>query len=196
MNTDDLVTMLATGPQRGIANAPNLSLRRQRSVGRALARHCSWPSCWVCVTTSRTPCRGRCSGSSSATSCRSPPQVCLRSRAFQARRRRRRGGVRPGCSRSADVADRCDPIDSGGFRRVERSRLRKNLGVLPGLIATLSVPTFAAMAWATKGFAPTRLRLAGAAMGLASGGVAAAVYSLHCPEMAAPFLVCGILGAS
>ena len=58
----------------------------------------------------------------------------------------------------------------------------------PVLIATLSVPIFAAMAWATKGFAPTRLRLAGAAMGLASGGVAAVVYSLHCPEMAAPFL--------
>jgi hypothetical protein len=58
----------------------------------------------------------------------------------------------------------------------------------PVLIATLSVPTFAVMAWATKGFAPTRLRLTGAAMGLASGGIAAVAYSLHCPEMAAPFL--------
>jgi len=58
----------------------------------------------------------------------------------------------------------------------------------PMLIAALSVPTFAAMAWATKGFAPTRLRLAGAAIGLASGGIAAVIYSLHCPEMAAPFL--------
>jgi hypothetical protein len=58
----------------------------------------------------------------------------------------------------------------------------------PLLIATLSVPTFAAMTWATKGLAPTRLRLAGAAIGFASGGLAAVVYSLHCPEMGAPFL--------
>jgi hypothetical protein len=58
----------------------------------------------------------------------------------------------------------------------------------PFLIATLSVPTFAAMAWATKGLAPTRLRLAGAAVGLSSGAIAAVVYSLHCPELAAPFL--------
>jgi hypothetical protein len=39
-----------------------------------------------------------------------------------------------------------------------------------------------------KGFAPTRLRLAGAAAGLAAGATGAAVYSLHCPELAAPFL--------
>jgi RNA polymerase sigma-70 factor (ECF subfamily) len=58
----------------------------------------------------------------------------------------------------------------------------------PLLIATLSVPTFVAMIWAVKGLAPTRLRLAGAAMGLASGGIGAVVYSLHCPEMEAPFL--------
>jgi len=58
----------------------------------------------------------------------------------------------------------------------------------PLLIATLSVPTFVAMAWATKGLAPTRLRLCGAAMGLAAGALAAVVYSLHCPEMTAPFV--------
>jgi hypothetical protein len=58
----------------------------------------------------------------------------------------------------------------------------------PLLIATLSVPTFVAMAWVTKALAPTRLRLCGAAMGLAAGGLAAVVYSLHCSEMAAPFI--------
>lgn len=58
----------------------------------------------------------------------------------------------------------------------------------PLLIATLSVPTFIAMSWAMRGLAPTRPRLAGAAMGLASGGIGAVVYSLHCPEMGAPFL--------
>jgi hypothetical protein len=39
-----------------------------------------------------------------------------------------------------------------------------------------------------KGLAPTRLALAGAAAGLLSGSIGAAVYALHCPEMAPPFL--------
>jgi hypothetical protein len=36
--------------------------------------------------------------------------------------------------------------------------------------------------------APTRLRIAGAAAGFAAGAAGALVYTLHCPEMAAPFL--------
>lgn len=36
--------------------------------------------------------------------------------------------------------------------------------------------------------APTRPRLAGGSAGLAAGAAAAAVYALHCPEMATPFL--------
>jgi hypothetical protein len=52
----------------------------------------------------------------------------------------------------------------------------------------LSVPVFVAVMLAMKGLAPTRLRLAGAAAGLASGSLGALVYTLHCPEMAAPFL--------
>lgn len=39
-----------------------------------------------------------------------------------------------------------------------------------------------------RGLAPTRLRLAGAAAGFAAGSLGALVYSLHCPELAAPFL--------
>jgi hypothetical protein len=58
----------------------------------------------------------------------------------------------------------------------------------PFLIATLSVPGFVAVMWAMKGLAPTRLRLAGAAAGLLSGAIGAVVYSLHCPELAAPFI--------
>jgi hypothetical protein len=58
----------------------------------------------------------------------------------------------------------------------------------PLLIAALSVPAFAAMTWAVKGLAPTRLRLAGFAAGLLAGAVATLVYSLHCPEMEAPFV--------
>jgi hypothetical protein len=58
----------------------------------------------------------------------------------------------------------------------------------PFLVALLSAPVFAALLWATRGLAPTRLRLAGSAAGLLSGAVGALVYSLHCPELAAPFL--------
>lgn len=55
-------------------------------------------------------------------------------------------------------------------------------------IAFLSLPLFAGLLWAMKGLAPTRLALAGAAAGVLSGAAAALVYSLHCPELGAPFL--------
>ena len=58
----------------------------------------------------------------------------------------------------------------------------------PFLVAMLSAPVFVAVVWAMKGLAPTRLRLAGAAAGLLSGAVGALVYSLHCPELEAPFV--------
>jgi hypothetical protein len=58
----------------------------------------------------------------------------------------------------------------------------------PLLVALHSLPVFVAVVWAMKGLAPTRLRLAGAAAGFASGSVGALAYSLHCPELAAPFL--------
>jgi hypothetical protein len=58
----------------------------------------------------------------------------------------------------------------------------------PWLIAGLSVPVFVAVAWAMKGMAPTHLHRAGAMAGFASGALAAFVYSIHCPELGAPFL--------
>lgn len=58
----------------------------------------------------------------------------------------------------------------------------------PLLVALHAVPVFVAVIWAMKGLAPTRLRLAGAAAGFASGAIGALAYSLHCPELAAPFL--------
>jgi len=60
--------------------------------------------------------------------------------------------------------------------------------VCPWYIAAVSAPLFAAAMWAVRGLAPTRLRLAGGAAGLAAGGLAAAIYSLHCPETGAPFV--------
>ena len=58
----------------------------------------------------------------------------------------------------------------------------------PWLIAGLSIPVFAAVARAMRRMAPTRLRVAGAAAGFASGATAALVYAIHCPELGAPFL--------
>jgi hypothetical protein len=58
----------------------------------------------------------------------------------------------------------------------------------PWLITLLAAPLFIALIWALRGSAPTQLRLAGAAAGLAAGAGGALVYTLHCPELAAPFL--------
>ena len=55
-------------------------------------------------------------------------------------------------------------------------------------VVALSIPFFIAVIWAMKGLAPTRLRRAGAIAGFASGAMGALVYSLHCPELDAPFL--------
>ncbi|KWT65670.1 MULTISPECIES: DUF1109 domain-containing protein [unclassified Variovorax] len=55
-------------------------------------------------------------------------------------------------------------------------------------IALISVPVFVASLAALKGLAPTQPALAGAAAGAMSAGAGAAVYALHCQELAAPFL--------
>jgi hypothetical protein len=55
-------------------------------------------------------------------------------------------------------------------------------------IALISAPVFAAALAAMKGLAPTQPALAGAAVGAMAGSAGAAVYALHCVELAAPFL--------
>lgn len=77
-----------------------------------------------------------------------------------------------------------------GVDPVERTRLflGETWKSCPFLIAMLSVPLFAAVMWAMRGLAPTRLRLAGFAAGLLAGAAAALVYCLHCPEVEAPFV--------
>jgi len=75
--------------------------------------------------------------------------------------------------------------------------LGNTASVCPFLIALVSLPLFVAFLWSLQDLAPTRLRLAGAAGGFAAGAMGALVYSLHCPELAAPFVgiwyVLGIL---
>lgn len=60
--------------------------------------------------------------------------------------------------------------------------------VCPFNIALVSLPVLAAALWAARGMAPTRPALAGAAAGVLAGGVGALAYTLHCPEIEAPFL--------
>jgi hypothetical protein len=60
--------------------------------------------------------------------------------------------------------------------------------VCPFLIAMMATPPFFALVWALRGLAPTRLRLTGGIAGLAAGSIGALAYSLHCPELAAPFI--------
>jgi len=60
--------------------------------------------------------------------------------------------------------------------------------VCTALIAMLSAPLLAASLWTMRQMAPTRLRLAGAAAGLAAGAAGALVYCLHCPEMSPAFV--------
>lgn len=60
--------------------------------------------------------------------------------------------------------------------------------VCPWRILGFSAPVFAGLIWAFRKLAPTRLRLAGFAAGLASGAVGATVYGLACTEHTAAFL--------
>lgn len=66
--------------------------------------------------------------------------------------------------------------------------LGDSYGECPWRILVLSLPILAAIIWALRGMAPTRLTLAGLAAGLAAGAAGAWVYAFHCSETAMPFL--------
>ena len=55
-------------------------------------------------------------------------------------------------------------------------------------ITVLAVPPLVGLIWAMRGLAPTDLRTAGVATGLAAGGAGAFVYALHCTESSAAFV--------
>lgn len=61
--------------------------------------------------------------------------------------------------------------------------------VCSALIFGLSLPVAVSLIWVARRLAPTRLRATGAMIGLASGGVSATLYSLHCPEAGASFVL-------
>ena len=58
----------------------------------------------------------------------------------------------------------------------------------PWLIVLLAAPILALGLWTMRGMAPTRLTLAGAAVGLLAGSASAWVYAFSCDESALPFV--------
>ncbi|GAC1578362.1 MAG: DUF1109 domain-containing protein [Sphingomicrobium sp.] len=56
-------------------------------------------------------------------------------------------------------------------------------------VVVMSVPVFAALLWAFRRLAPTRLSLAGFMAGVSSGATASLVYALYCPETTASFML-------
>ena len=58
----------------------------------------------------------------------------------------------------------------------------------PFLIALLAAPPLIAFIGILRSLAPINLRAAGAAAGFAAGSLGAVAYTLHCPELAAPFI--------
>jgi hypothetical protein len=66
--------------------------------------------------------------------------------------------------------------------------LGSTAAVCPFLITLVAAPLFVAFVWVLRGLAPTHLRAAGAAAGFAAGALGALAYSLHCPELTAPFI--------
>jgi hypothetical protein len=67
--------------------------------------------------------------------------------------------------------------------------LGSSWSVCPFIVLVLAVPIFAGLLWSFRRLAPTRLRAAGAAAGLAAGAWAATIYCLHCPEASALFVL-------
>ena len=61
--------------------------------------------------------------------------------------------------------------------------------VCPWIVLLLSMPIFIGLLWSYRKLAPTRLRAAGSAAGLAAGAFAATLYCLHCPEVSAIFVL-------
>lgn len=58
----------------------------------------------------------------------------------------------------------------------------------PRNIVLYSLPPMAGAFWAMRGLAPTRPRLAGAAVGLFAGALGAAAYAMSCSELAPSFV--------
>ncbi|PZO92283.1 MAG: DUF1109 domain-containing protein [Sphingomonas sanxanigenens] len=59
----------------------------------------------------------------------------------------------------------------------------------PWIVLMLAAPIFIGLLWSFRRMAPTKLRAAGAAAGMAAGACAATLYCMHCPEVSALFVL-------
>jgi len=77
--------------------------------------------------------------------------------------------------------------DAPPGRRVAEWLGHSSLGC-PFSVFALSLPALAAVMWALRGLAPTRLRAAGLAGGLLAGALGALGYALSCSEVSMAFV--------
>ncbi len=56
------------------------------------------------------------------------------------------------------------------------------------VIPILALPTAVLLGWLVRDFAPTRLRMAGAAVGSVAGGAGAMIYAMYCPTDSMAFV--------
>jgi hypothetical protein len=67
--------------------------------------------------------------------------------------------------------------------------LGRSWKLCPWMVLMLAAPIFVGLLWSFRRMAPTRLRAAGAAAGMAAGAFAATLYCMHCPEVSAIFVL-------
>ncbi len=85
-------------------------------------------------------------------------------------------------------------VAAGELVRTPRSQwlamwLGQTWSKCPELVLMLAIPIFAGLLWSSRRMAPTQLRAAGTAAGLAAGAIGATLYCLHCPEVSALFVL-------
>lgn len=188
MKTDDLIAMLATGAapvQRAAATrrlalalAVGLPFSVALMVGywgvrRDLALVILWPMFWFKLLV----------------------PMAIAAAAFVASQRLARPGVRVGWARVA-LALPVLAVRGLGLTVWLATPAADRMPLLWGLTwrscvfstTIICAPVLVASLCALRGLAPTRPAVAGALTGALAGGVGAAVYALHCPELAAPFL--------
>jgi hypothetical protein len=100
---------------------------------------------------------------------------------------------------AAALANRTQGEERGIGRLEGRPWLGNSWALCPLRILALTGPVFLGLLWSLRQLAPTDLRSAGAAAGLASGALGALLYCFRCPESSALFVVTwytlGILAA-
>ena len=188
MKTDDLVTMLATGVE---AVDPRAAVRRYAgAVGAGVLAATVLMAVWLGINPHLLR---------DASMPMGWAKFAFVAGLFMSALRATLRLARPGVSLTGMPAALAAPVlgmwtlAAVALGGTERTRwlelvLGQTAVTCPFLIALLATPVFLGGLWTLRGLAPTRLRLAGASVGLLAGAAGACVYAIHCPELAAPFL--------